>query len=206
MSKVLFPHISYLFCSDLENKVLGDDKLGHDVFMVMKKQTIRLAIREEVFTFVVQDGFLYDGASVPGIATFLGSIKHYQLDSNSTLKNQSALHDLLYIYRGHIDLDNPYLHVYNNGYIEHNVRVEIKLSRGEVDWIYYLGLEWEQEQLLLDKDNVTKTRSMSVKETWSVYQGLKNFGWTKWNKKVAKVLTRISTHINNIRKFFTKKT
>jgi len=199
------PELKYLRCDRVDNFVIGDspDNKRQQARM-MKDQNVWVAINGVEYNFVVKEGFVYDMATVPGIATFIKSLSHQHINPNTTLKRQSPIHDAFYIVSGKVKKDNDFLEVYRVNSDGVRFRVEITLSRSQVDWIYYIGLLWEQEELMQSEHNVWGTPSMSEKEMASVYKALKNFGWTKWNKKVAKTIRKISIFIHKIRGFFSK--
>lgn len=202
----IHPELKFVRCDRVDNFVIGDSPDNkRQQARIMKDQEVVIKINKEDYTFVVKEGFIYDMATVPGIATFIKSLSHQHINPNTTLKRQSPLHDALYIVSGKVTKDNEFLEVYRTNTDGVRFRVEITLSRSQADWIYYIGLLWEQEELLKSEHNVWGTPSMTEKEIASVYKALKAFGWTKWNKKVAMPIRKISIFIHKIRGFFSKK-
>ena len=194
----LFPYITYQGHTELRNKVIGDSPDGKQQAVLTEDQELKFTLQGVPYKVIMKALFLYDMATVPGIVTFIKSARHHHLNPNTTLKDVSGWHDGSYINTGLITLDTPYIEAYK---LVQNKwkRCTLRISREETDWLYYLGLEWDQDQLLVHPSNVWKSRSMTEKETWGVYKGLKQFGWAKWNKKIAKKITKISRFIHKLR-------
>ena len=190
--------IKLIHIDRVDNKVIGDDpETGHDRFVTEKDQEMILELYGIEYLFVLKAGFMYDGASTPGAATFLGSFIHWQIDSNSALKTESAFHDAFYIYQGVLTRDNPHVEVYLG-----DKRVAITLERAQVEYIYYLCMMYDEERIVHDPDNPDGTRSMSDKEVWAVYKALRKAGGSRWDKKKLARRRKITKWIHKVRKFF----
>lgn len=200
-AKKRFSYIEYIAHTPCRNKVIGDSPDAKQQAVITEKQEMLVTIRGVMYKIVLTPGFVYDMATVPGIVTFIKSIKHHHLNPNTTLKHVSSFHDLFYVLKGILDAIGRYYKLYrmaDGGF----VGTTLTLTRAEIDWIYYLGLEYDQVKLIQDPDNIHGTRSMTEEETWDVYRGLVTFGRFKWNKNADRIIKGISSGIHKIRLFF----
>lgn len=202
--KNLFPHIQLVHSERLHNKLIGDDPItDHDRYFVEKDQLTVIDFYGERLYIVLKRGNIDDGASVPGIATFLGSLDHDQIGPEGILKDPSSLHDAFYKRKGVVTKTDELLQVFSNP--ELTKRLPVFFTREEVDWIYYLMLHAANDRVINDPDNPDGTAAATEKQMFRVYKMLDRFGWTKWNKTAAKSIHKISAFINKIRNFFRKK-
>lgn len=149
----------------VNNAPVIDPRDGSAAFKMMEDQVFKAIIRGIEYTFIIKKGYIYDGASVPALATFLSNlIFRYSLYPDGALRNPSPAHDAIYENEGWITLNCEFIHVYLYG-----ERVDLYISREEADNLFLAMMQ--QDNLIPEK--VQKT----------VHWFLKNFGWTVWNEK-----------------------